>query len=489
MEFDLAKINLIKKFFLRLVEIMESNGNYADVLLISESSLTISKDKTDINIDNDADFGVTMRVFDGEKFHAHASTGLNEKLLLEKAREFSKISAISQTSNKNKIKLDIGTRKVNQHFVSKGTIDQSKINIQEKAEFVKLLQHKILSNKLSESKLINLRVVYEETKEQKIFVNRLKQLSQDISSCFIGVVPFVLAKEKDIRYHYKSFFSPGYEATNISEKDIKDVIEKTLKISEAKKLLPGKYTCILSPDLSGLLAHESFGHGMESDTMFKDRAKAIEFIGKKIAPNNVSIIDNPLFPAKNGTFFFDDEGALAEPIYLIKNGIVAHPITDMYSASRLSKELNKRLSPGLNKRGFKLKRTANSRAESYDHKCYARMSNTYFDAGNTPPEIMINMVKDGLYLHYSSGGMEDTKGWHVQIQGIVAEKITNGRLTGEFFYEIGMTGYLPTMLGNILAVGNKLIIPGTGRCGKGHKEWVRVSEGGPHLLIKDVDLA
>lgn len=478
--FTLQKITETTNFFLKLIKIMESNGNYADILLINDSSLTISKDKTDINIDNSQDFGVTMRIFDGEKFHVHASTGLNKRLLIEKANELSKIPA---TINKNKITLEIDTSKLNKHFVSKGNIDPSHVGIQEKAEFVKHIHHKILSNKLSKLKIINLRVIYEESQEQKIFVNRFKQLSQDINSCFVGVVPFVMTKEKDIRYHYKSFFSLGYEATDIPEKDIKEIIEKTLKISEAKKLSPGKYTCILSPDLSGLLAHESFGHGMESDTMFKDRAKAIEFIGKKIAPDNVSIIDNPSFPARNGTFFFDDEGALAEPTYLIKNGIVAQPITDMYSVSRLNmEELNL-------KKGIYFKRTANARAESYDHKCYARMSNTYFDAGDTSPEKMIKMIKDGLYLHYSSGGMEDPKGWHVQIQGIVAEKIKNGKLTGEFFYEIGMTGYLPTMLSNIIAVGNKLIIPGTGRCGKGHKEWVRVSEGGPHLLIKEVDLA
>lgn len=480
MIFDLAKINSIKQFFLKLVAVMGQSGNYADILLINDSSLTISKDKTDINIDNSQDFGVTMRVFDGEKFHAHASTGLNKELLIEKANEFSKIPA---TLTKNKITLEIDISKFNKHFVSKGNINPSQVGIQEKAEFVKHIHHKILSNKLSKHKIINLRVIYEESQEQKIFVNKFKQLSQDINSCFVGVVPFVMTKEKDIRYHYKSFFSPGYEATNISEKDIKDIIEKTLKISEAKKLSPGKYACILSPDLSGLLAHESFGHGMESDTMFKDRAKAIEFIGKKIAPEYISILDNPSFPAKNGTFFFDDEGALAEPTYLIRKGIVAQPITDMYSASRLNME-----EPNL-KKGLYFKRTANARAESYDHKCYARMSNTYFDAGDTSSEKMIKMIKDGLYLHYSSGGMEDPKGWHVQIQGIVAEKIKNGKLTGEFFYEIGMTGYLPTMLGNIMAVGNKLIIPGTGRCGKGHKEWVRVSEGGPHLLIKEVDLA
>jgi TldD protein len=67
--------------------------------------------------------------------------------------------------------------------------------------------------------------------------------------------------------------------------------------------------------------------------------------------------------------------------------------------------------------------------------------------------------------------------------------VTNGKPTGQLFYEIGMTGYLPTVLKNIEAVSSEFDIPGTGRCGKGHHDWVRVSEGGPWLLIKDVILS
>jgi TldD protein len=163
---------------------------------------------------------------------------------------------------------------------------------------------------------------------------------------------------------------------------------------------------------------------------------------------------------------------IAKPTYLIRKGVVNRPITELYSAS-----------------GGKFPRSANARAESFDHKIYARMSNTYFDKGKYSLSEMMSKMKEGMFLHYSSGGMEDPKGWGVQIQGIVAERIKDGKLTGEMFYEVGMTGYLPDMLSNIKMVGKDVEIPGAGRCGKGHKEWVRVSEGGPHMLVEDVNLS
>jgi TldD protein len=95
-----------------------------------------------------------------------------------------------------------------------------------------------------------------------------------------------------------------------------------------------------------------------------------------------------------------------------------------------------------------------------------------------------------MFLHSGSSGMEDPKGWGVQISGIVCERIKNGKLTGEFFYEASMTGYLPTILGNVTAISKQADLTGdAGMCGKGHKEWVRVSSGGPYITIKDVDLS
>ncbi len=465
MELDLKEL---KQFFSELVLIMEKNGNYADVLLLKESSLSISADKSDTTIDNDEDMGVKLRLFDGEFFHIFSTSGINKELLKQKADEFSNLP------KKNKVNLITDTTKLAKHFATKPKIDPTSIQLKEKADLVKSLQSKINN---ADKLIINARIVYSEGFELKIFVNRYKQLSYIFNNCFLYLMPYVQAENGDVRYHYKGHFSYGYEVTQIREKVVNDLIKMTLAIAKAGKLEPGKYTCVLSPDTAGLLAHESFGHGMESDTIYKDRAKAIEYLGKRIAPDYVSIIDNPAFPMRHGSFFFDDEGMLAIPTYLIKNGIVSEPITDMYSLSRLNEE------------GIKINGTANARAESFDHKCYARMSNTYFGEGKTKAKNMIKQVKNGLYLHYSAGGMEDPKGWNVQIQGILAEEIKDGKLTGKLFYEVGMTGYLPTILGNIAAVGDKLFIRGAGRCGKGHKEWIRVSEGGPHLLIKEVDLA
>jgi len=95
-----------------------------------------------------------------------------------------------------------------------------------------------------------------------------------------------------------------------------------------------------------------------------------------------------------------------------------------------------------------------------------------------------------MYLHHSSSGMEDPKGWGVQIAGVLCERIKNGKLTGELFYESTISGYLPTLLNNIVGVGKEFQIQDdAGFCGKGHKEYVRVSSGGPHLSIKEVDLS
>jgi TldD protein len=47
-----------------------------------------------------------------------------------------------------------------------------------------------------------------------------------------------------------------------------------------------------------------------------------------------------------------------------------------------------------------------------------------------------------------------------------------------------MTGYVPTLLKSISMVSDDFELSGTGACGKGHKEWVKVSAGGPYIKAK-----
>jgi TldD protein len=76
--------------------------------------------------------------------------------------------------------------------------------------------------------------------------------------------------------------------------------------------------------------------------------------------------------------------------------------------------------------------------------------------------------------------MEDPKGWGIQVVAHIGEEIEDGRLTGRLHSPVGITGYVPDVLASVDGVAGDFIM-GPGTCGKGHKELVPVSTGGPHI--------
>jgi TldD protein len=133
---------------------------------------------------------------------------------------------------------------------------------------------------------------------------------------------------------------------------------------------------------------------------------------------------------------------------------------------------------------LKLPRSANGRRESWQRKAYARMTNTYFAPGKSTPQDLIASVADGFYLRYASNGMEDPQGWGIQCEGLWAQRIRDGRLTREIHSPVILTGFVPVLLNSICLVADDLQINGLGSCGKGHKEWVKNTMGGPHLKLR-----
>ncbi|MGD8815316.1 MAG: metallopeptidase TldD-related protein, partial [Anaerolineales bacterium] len=108
---------------------------------------------------------------------------------------------------------------------------------------------------------------------------------------------------------------------------------------------------------------------------------------------------------------------------------------------------------------------------------------TFFGRGETPVSDLIKQAEDGIFLAKISSGMEDPKGWGIQVTCHYGQEIKGGKLTGRMFAPVVITGYVPDMLESITGVGNDLEIDG-GYCGKGHKEYILVASGGPHLLLK-----
>ncbi len=463
----ISNIIQMKKDFKKAVGLAADKGYYADINYMSDEDLTLSLDKTNSSVDRENDKGVKIRLWDGDKFLEFGSSRADFEIIENEMKKLIEQADKNSKNNSNSIKLNIDTKTANENYGTDKEFEQFKL--EDLTNELTNIKNKILG--LSEN-VVNSRVYLSIKNEEHIFVNQYKSLYQRIPINVFVMVGYVKTKDGGMKNAYESFVdSTAKNAINKALIKFDGFAEKLEKVRMSKRLKGGKYKAILSPKLTGLLAHESFGHGMEADTMMKGRALASEWVGKKIGNDNINIVDYANIEGKHGHFYFDHDGNIASKTYLVKNGIINEPISDIYSKSVSN-----------------LVHSHNSRFESFDHKNYTRMSNTYFEPGTDELDKMIADIDDGIFVIDSSGGMEDPKGWGVQIQGNFGQRIKNGKLVDEYYDGFALTGFLPDIISKISGVSKEFEIEGGGHCGKGHKEWVRVSEGGPYLKADEVIL-
>jgi TldD protein len=97
---------------------------------------------------------------------------------------------------------------------------------------------------------------------------------------------------------------------------------------------------------------------------------------------------------------------------------------------------------------------------------------------------MIASIEHGYLLLASQSGMEDPKNWGIQCMLLKGVEIKNGKLTDKIISPIIMTGYVPELLSDISMVSDEMDLGGSGMCGKGYKEYVKNSSGGPYIKTK-----
>lgn len=460
----MIELKEFKESFSYAIEKLEKKFPYASAFAQKlESQNVTSTTREDQVVFPDPEAGFTLTIFNGKNFYEYFSSTLNND---EINNGVNYLLSLDRSSN---IEVEINPgEKLEKDFFQPVSIDPTTIPLTDYLE--KARENRKEIEKLS--KLIQMtmfRLGYE--KKDELFVNRNKKLFQKLSR-FESIYFFVLSDGKDSAQMFDGFGKiGGFEHATFDKVKAQKVVEDSLKILGAPRLNPGVYTCIFSPAMAGMFAHEAFGHGTETDMFLKKRAKGEEYLGKQVASKLVNMWDSPALGQKNidacASYFFDNEGQLTSDTQIIKDGILISGLSDLNSASRL-----------------KINRTPNGRRQSYSHKSYARMTNTFFEKGNTPFEKMIKMVDYGFYIDHTTNGMEDPKGWGIQLEALYAAEIKNGEFTGKVFSPVIVTGYVPDLLMSISAVGDDFKVSSLGYCGKGHKEWVKVTDAGPHLLLK-----
>ena len=314
---------------------------------------------------------------------------------------------------------------------------------------------------------IDCRVRVQSTHVCKMFLTANRDLRQSYVYSE-GVILPIVSKDGRVEFGYEGVSGrEGPEIFERLEEKLESAVRNAEELLSAERVEPGEYEVIVSPEVSGLIAHEAFGHGVEMDMFVKNRALGAEYINKRVGSDLVTMHEGAAPEIQVASYAFDDEGTAAHDTVEIRNGILRTGVCDALAALRLGVEP-----------------TGNGKRENFEHKVYTRMTNTVFESGESTLEEMISTIQYGYLLKGMQSGMEDPKHWGIQCIIDRGYEIRDGKLTGKVVSPIVMTGYVPDLLGSISMLSRDHELFGNGGCGKGHKEWVKVSDGGPYMKAK-----
>ena len=257
--------------------------------------------------------------------------------------------------------------------------------------------------------------------------------------------------------------------TYLDEKNWKSVCDEALRIAEvnlnSKPAPAGEMQVVLGPGWPAILIHEAIGHGLEGDFNRKKTSAFHDLVGRKVASEGVTIIDDGTLENRRGSLTIDDEGTPTEKTVLIENGILKNFMQDR-----------------LNARLMNTRSTGNGRRESYKHVVMPRMRNTIMLNGNHSQEEMIKSVKKGIFAVSFGGGQVDITSGKFVFNCTEAYEIINGKV-GLPIKGATLIGDGPSALKEVSMVGNDMMLdPGIGTCGKAG-QGVPVGVGQPSLLI------
>jgi TldD protein len=445
----------------RLAQIVggvEARLPYGAALLSAKYGLRISvSDREEQVTEQSPSAGTVISAFDGATMHEAAIGGFEPAQAERAARRL-----LQNLRPLGAGPIDPGPERSGD-FQTAMAIDPDTLSTAEKLDRCRALHRRVRS---MDERIVNAQIHYTEISEFSVFRNRAADLAQRVQRLRLTVMVAV-AGPNGVCYDWAAKDATGgWEALEYADDELRQVIDNALALLSAERIEPGEYTIITAPGVTGTICHESFGHGVETDMFLKQRARAAGFVDQAVGSALVDIWDDPSQPGAYGAYFFDDEGVLAAPTQIVERGVFRRGITDLYSAQALG-----------------VRRSANGRRQDWSRKAYARMSATFFAAGTTPVADLFAQVDRGVYLPKWSSGMEDPHGWGIQVTCHYGFEIKNGRMTGRTFAPVSISGYVPAVLQSISAVGDDWALEGGG-CFKGHKEWVAVSSGGPHLLLK-----
>ena len=447
-----------------LVRLLKEAYSYVSILGADSRSTSIRVDSGTSSISNgqDTECGFVVKINNGSCFFEYSmdDIGADVPMLAEEIkRSFSISTALKAQTIEN---IQLSDEPLVQSFTR--DTDLGSFSDGQLLDFCQKTQ-KSLQGK--DPHILNAMVGLSTLEVSKLFLSSNRELDQNYA--YVSGMLVLVYQENDKVVQVFDFSGSQNAAEVMAQLPGKmdGLVDRAHHLTLAKPIEPGIYDIITDTSITGLIAHEAFGHGVEMDQFVKDRALAKQYVGKYVASPICNMKDGAASTLNIASYFFDDDGVLAGDTQIIKDGILVTGISDLASASQLG-------TPP----------TGNGRRQSTRQKAYTRMTNTFFEKGSDKLEDMIASIKHGYMIFETDNGMEDPKNWAIQCVAQYGIEIVDGKLTDHYVAPVVMSGYVPDLLKSISMISNDFTTCGAGFCGKGYKEWVRVSDGGPALKAR-----
>lgn len=228
----------------------------------------------------------------------------------------------------------------------------------------------------------------------------------------------------------------------------------------------GQLPVVLGPAYSGVLLHEAVGHGLEADYNVKGYSNYSGRVGQMVASPLCTLYDDGRRAGLNGSLNFDDEGVPSSRTLLIERGRLVGYMHSRETADAMKATL-----------------TGNGRRQAYNFPPLPRMTNTYMENGETPPEEIIRSVKRGVYARAFAGGSVNITTGDFTFVPVEAYLIEGGRLTAPLANAM-LLGNGPDILNRVSMVGNDMqISDNLWECGK-LGQMIPVTVGTPTVKVE-----
>lgn len=440
---------------------MDKGADYADLYFEHTINNTSALEDGKVNSAySNVAYGVGIRAVKGDQTGYAYSEDLSAEAMLRAAKTAASIADSSPAGNS----VNISEYMSPGYYSVKTSWEDT--SIKEKIPYMQWMNDKIFE---ADNRVSKANVYLMDTSSYILFYNSEGLLTWDYRPMVVIAGICIMEENGRIENFYvtrSSRMGSEFLTNELVDEMSAEVVARTAKLFSASRPKTGEMEVVMGAGQSGILLHEAMGHAFEADFNRKNQSIFSDRMGKKIAEDFVTIVDDGTIPGNRGSLNFDDEGIPTEKTILVKDGVLSSYLHDRISAEY-----------------YKVRPTGNGRRQSFRHIPMPRMRSTYMENGPHRKEEIIESVKNGIYVDYFSNGEVNIGQGDFTFFVKFGYMIENGKLTTPI-KDINVIGNGPQALADIVMVADDLAIDnGGGTCGKNGQS-APVTMGMPTVKIR-----